>query len=75
MRFKIVESLIDVTDKDQGVVDNVYADAVRDIKRTNKIKDEITKPSKAVELNENPKNPKMVPGAKKLDLDEALFIK
>ena len=71
----IIESLTDVTDKDQGIVNNVYADAIRDIKRTNKIKDEITKPLKAVELDKNPKNPKMVPGAKKLDLDKALSIK
>lgn len=74
MRFKIVESLTDVADKDQGVVDNVYADAVRSIKKTDKIKEETTKPLKATKLNPKPKNPKMTPGAKKLNLDEALFL-
>lgn len=74
MRFRIIESLTDVTDKDQGVVNNVYADAIRSIKKAEKIKDEITEPLEATELEEKPKNPKMVPGTKKLDLDEALSI-
>lgn len=51
----------------------VFADATRNFEKTRKVKEETVKVEKAPEHNEKPKRPKMVPGAKKMHLDESLF--
>lgn len=51
----------------------VFADATRNFEKTAKVKEETVKVEKAPEHNEKPKRPKMVPGAKKMHLDESLF--
>lgn len=73
MKLKKNFDLAEVSNIDQGVVDNVYADAIRDRKKFRKLADETTKPAPEEKLNPKPSNPKMVPGVKKLHLDESLF--
>lgn len=65
--------LAKVTKEDQGVVDPTYASAIRDFERSDKLKQKTLKTLDEPEHDEDPKNPKMVSGAKKLHLDESLF--
>lgn len=69
----IRESLSDVEDKAKEVYGPVYADAIRGIKRANKLKDEFTKMGEVPKREENPRLPQTVKGAKKLYLSESLF--
>lgn len=75
MRLKLNEheNIRPVETKDQGVVPTVYADAVDQMEKVEKIKDETTKIQEAPKHEEKGKNPKMAPGAKKMKLDESLF--
>ena len=75
MRLKLNEheNIRPVETKDQGVVPTVYADAVEQMEKVEKIKDETTKIQEAPKHEEKGKNPKMAPGAKKMKLDESLF--
>ena len=67
------ESYLDVEDKAKEVYGPVYADAIRGIKRANKLKDEFTKMGEVPKREENPRLPQTVKGAKKLYLSESLF--
>lgn len=68
------EGLAKMSKEDQGCSDKpAYADAIRDLEETEKAKEEYRKLPKADKVNEKPKRPKMVPGAKKMHLDESLF--
>ena len=70
----IVESLADVPGDDVGNTEKpAYAAAVRDLKKADKAREEARKLPEAPKHDEKPKNPKMVIGAKKMKLDEALF--
>ena len=70
----INEDLAKMSKEDQGCSDKpAYADAVRDLEETEKAKEEYRKLPKADKVEEKPKRPKMVPGAKKMKLDESLF--
>lgn len=67
------ESLSEVEDKAREAQNPVYADAIRGIKRANKLKDEFTKMGEVPKREENPRLPQTVKGAKKLYLSESLF--
>ena len=71
--IKVTEKLAKVEDKDQGVVDNVYASAIRDIEKAKEKEVEINKVKPAEKHQEKGENPKMTQGAKKMYLDESLF--
>ena len=73
-----MSELADVENKDFGVVDNVYAAAIRDFRKTKKQKEDAVEVKEAEKLNEKPKKPEMNKGAKqmkleKLMLEESLF--
>lgn len=73
-----MSELADVENKDFGVVDNVYAAAIRDFRKTKKQKEDAVKVKDAEKLDEKPKKPEMNRGAKqmkleKLMLEESLF--
>lgn len=73
MKVKENINLAKVSKDDQGVVNQTYASAIRDIEKAEKKKEETTKPQETPKHDEKPKNPKMVSGAKKMHLDESLF--
>ena len=51
----------------------VYADAKRQMEKTNQLRIDTTKVEKEMKREEKPKRPKMAQGAKKMHLDESLF--
>ena len=63
----------EVEDKAKEAQNPVYADATRSLKRNQKVKADTIKVEAEPKHEEKPKKPKMVPGAKKLKLDESLF--
>ena len=70
--------LADVEDKNIGVGNVAYSDAVKDVKKAGEMAAKANKVPQAEEHKEKGENPKMVPGAKrlkleKLTLDESLF--
>lgn len=70
--------LADVEDKNIGVGNVAYSDAVKDVKKAGEMAAKANKVLQAEEHKEKGENPKMVPGAKKLKLekltlDESLF--
>lgn len=72
------EILTDVEDKNIGVGNVAYSDAVKDVKKAGEMAAKANKVPQAEEHKEKGENPKMVPGAKKLKLekltlDESLF--
>lgn len=70
----INEELAKMSKEDQGCSDKpAYADAVRDLEETEKAKEEYREIPEAEKVQEKPKMPKMVTGAKKMHLDESLF--
>lgn len=62
-----------VEDTAKEVQNPVYADATRDMEKTDKIKKDTTKIGTGLKHEEKGKNPKMTVGAKKMKLDESLF--
>jgi hypothetical protein len=70
----INEELTKMSKEDQGCSDKpAYASAVRDLEETEKAKEEYREIPEAEKVEEKPKMPKMVAGAKKMHLDESLF--
>lgn len=67
------ESLTEVENKAVETVSPAYAAAIRDFHKSAKVREETTKAQEAPKHEEKPATPKMVPGAKKLHLDESLF--
>lgn len=63
----------EVEDKAKEAQNPVYADATRSLKRNQKVKADTIKVEAEPKHDEKPKKPKMVPGAKKMKLDESLF--
>lgn len=67
------ESLTEVENKAVETVSPAYAAAIRDFHKSAKVREATTKAQEAPKHEEKPATPKMVPGAKKLHLDESLF--
>ena len=65
--------LVDVNDKDQGVVDQTYASAIRDMKKADKKRKQFTAMHDAPIHDEDPDTPKMNKGAKRMHLEEDIF--
>ena len=67
------EILTDVEDKNISVGNVAYSSAVKDVKKAGEMAAEANKVPQAEKHKEKGENPKMVPGAKKMHLDEDLF--
>lgn len=67
------EILTDVEDKNIGVGNVAYSDAVKDVKKAGEMAAKANKVPQAEKHKDKGENPKMVPGAKKMHLDEDLF--
>lgn len=73
LKLQQSETITDVENTAKEVQTPVYADAIRQMKKTAKLKKDTIKVETEPKHEEKPKKPKMASGAKQMQLDESLF--